>query len=244
MLLWALYAFVFIETSGDTIGAAAWDAAANVLPVAVLAAGVHSLLKAHVMPCVVPVQVAAHAGLAIAFATTWYALILVMLAFFGGVRGHGFAVSGLSGPAFTWQVFQGLVLYATIAATCYATRGGREAATVTIVAAPPLERYLTRTGDEIVPINVREIVSITGAQDYAEVATIGGRHLVRMSLAEFERRLDPTRFVRLHRSTIVNFDHFARAELAGGGPMLAHMVNGDVIQVSRAGAQTLRALIV
>jgi len=119
-----------------------------------------------------------------------------------------------------------------------------EAAAVTIVASTPLRRYLTRIGDEIVPINVCEIVSITGAQDYAEVATLAGRHLVRMSLSEFERRLDPSRFVRVHRSTIVNFDHFARAEPAGNGRMLAHMVTGDVVQVSRAGAQTLRALIV
>jgi len=244
LLLWALYAFVFFETAGDPIGSAAIDAAANVVPLAMLAAAVHALLKAHVMARPVPMQLIAHAGLAVAFATTWYALVLVMLAFFAGMRGRGFAVSGFSGPAFTWQVFQGLVLYATIAATCYATRGGRGAASVTIVSTPPLERYLTRTGDEIVPINVREIVSITGAQDYAEVATLAGRHLVRMSLAEFERRLDPQRFVRVHRSTIVNFDHFARAEPAGGGRMLAHMANGDVVQVSRAGAQTLRALIV
>lgn len=244
VLLWLLYAFVFVETSGEGVGSALVDAAANVGPLAMLAAATHALLRAQVMPRPVPVQAAAHAGLAVAFATTWYALILVALAFAAGVRGHGWAVSGFSGPAFTWQVFQGLILYALVAATCYAIRGGREAATVTIVAAPPLERYFTRTGDEIVPVNVRDIVSITGAQDYAEVVTLDGRHLVRMSLTEFERRLDPARFVRVHRSTIVNLDHFRRAEPAGGGRLLAHMANGEVVTVSRAGAQGLRSLIV
>ena len=135
-------------------------------------------------------------------------------------------------------------MYALVAAVTYAIRGGRGAASVTIVAAPPLERYLTRSGDEMVPISVRDIVSITGAQDYAEVTTLSGRHLVRMSLAEFERRLDPARFLRVHRSTIVNFDHLARCEPAGGGRMLPHMATGDLIPVSRAGAQVLRSLVV
>lgn len=244
MLLWLLYALVFMQTIGEGGGQALVDAAANVLPLTLLAAATHILVKGQVMPRSVPVQAAAHAGLAIAFATTWYALVLVLLAFVGGLAGHGWQVSGFSGPAFTWQVFQGLVLYATVAATTYAIRGGREAATVTIVSAAPMERYLTRSGDEMVPISVRDIVSITGAQDYAEVVTLTGRHLVRMSLAEFERRLDPARFLRVHRSTIIAFDHLARAEPAGGGRMLAHMSNGDLVPVSRSGAQVLRSLVV
>lgn len=126
-LLWALYTLVFRQTAGEPVGAAALDAVANVLPLALLATATRALLIAHVMPRGVLVQVGAHAGLAVAFATTWYALVLVALAFFTGVQGHGYRVAGFSGPAFTWQVFQGLVLYATVAATCYAIRGGREA---------------------------------------------------------------------------------------------------------------------
>ena len=244
-LLMALYAFVFVETSGETLGAALIDATANVLPLAMLAAAVHSLLRSHVMSLGVSAQIGSHALLAIAFATTWYALVLVMLAFFGGIEGRGFAVSGFSGPAFTWQVFQGLIIYAAVAATCYAIRGGRQASELTIVTTPPLERYLTRLGEEMVPINVRDIALISGAQDYSEVTTVAGkRHLVRMSLGEFERRLDGSRFLRIHRSTIVNFDHLAKTEAAGGGRLLAHMETGDVVQTSRAGAQLLRQFVV
>lgn len=245
-LLWALYAFVFVQTAGDGLGSAARAALANVLPLALLAAGTRAVLKAYVMPLSPPAQGVAHIGLAVAFATTWYALILVLLAFFAGLGGRGFRVLGFSGPAFTWQVFQGLVLYALVAALCYAVRGGREAATVSFVEAPrPLERYLTRTGDEMRPVEVRDVVAITGAQDYSEVATLDGRrHLVRMSLGEFERRLDAGRFVRVHRSAILNFDHLDRVEPAGGGRMTAHMANGDSVEVSRTGAQALRAFVV
>jgi two-component system, LytTR family, response regulator len=245
VLLWLFYSFVFVQTVPEPLTSAMLDAAANVMPLALLAVATYVLLKAQVMNLSVGYQAIAHAVLAPMFATTWYALVLVTLAFFEGLRGHGFAVSGFSGPAFTWQVFQGLILYATVAATCYAIHGGRQAGDVTIVNMPPLDRYLTRVGDEMMPISVRDIVSITGAQDYAEVTTIGGvAHLVRMSLSEFEQRLDSSRFLRVHRSTIVNFDHLARTEPAGAGRMLAHMTTGEIVQVSRAGSQLLRAFIV
>ena len=66
----------------------------------------------------------------------------------------------------------------------------------------PLERYLTKAGDEFKPVEVAEIVTIAGAQDYSEVVTTNGaRHLVRMSLGEFESRLSATQFIRVHRST-------------------------------------------
>jgi two-component system, LytTR family, response regulator len=244
VVLWAMYSFVFVVTTVLPVGGAMIAALANVLPLALLAAGASVLIKGQIMPRPVVAQAALHSGLAIGFATTWYALVLVMLAFTEGLRGKGFAVTGFSGPAFTWQVFQGLIIYALVAAVAYAIRGGRLTANVAIVTRPPLERYLTRAGDEMVPVAVRDIVTITGAQDYAEVATLSGNHLVRMSLNEFERRLDPARFIRVHRSTIVNFDHLDRAESAGGGRMLAHMANGDVVQVSRAGAQTPRSFMV
>lgn len=240
-----LYMAVFMQTTTMGWGGAFGSALSNVLPLAALAALTHGVLRDQVMPRGVGVQIALHAAAAPAFSVTWYALIVVGQGFARGWRGDGFVLEGFSGPAFTWQAFQGLILYGMVAAVCYAIRGGRGAATLTIVDAPPLERYLTRTGDEIVPVDVREIVSITGAQDYAEVATVDGRrHLVRMSLNEFERRLDATRFLRVHRSTIVAFAHLARAEPAGGGRMLAHLVNGDVVQVSRAGGQLLRSFIV
>ena len=245
ILLWLLYSFVFYQTIGEPYVAAAIDAAANVVPLSLLAIAMHALLRAQVMVRGVLAQIAINSFLAPAFATTWYALVLVMLGFFSGLQGRGYRVVGFAGPAFTWQVFQGLILYAAIAAICYAIRGGRQAAELTIVTTPPLERYLTRHGDEIVPINVRDVVSITGAQDYSEVTTLSERrHLVRLSLGEFERRLDGGRFLRIHRSTIINFDHLARIESAGGGRLLAHMIGGDTFATSRTGATLLRQFVV
>jgi two-component system LytT family response regulator len=63
---------------------------------------------------------------------------------------------------------------------------------------------------------------------------------VRMTLSEFEQSLDPGRFIRVHRSRIVNFERIARAEPAGGGRLLLHMDDGEAIAASRAGSRILR----
>ncbi len=245
-MLWLLYVLVFVQTAGSSWIEAAASAFANVFPLALLAIAVRATLKSYIMSLAVPAQAVSHAALAIVVATTWYATVLVLLAFLKGIGGGGYAVSGFAGPAFTWQVFQGLVLYALIAALCYAVRGGREAATVSFVeSALPLERYLTKHGDEFIPVEVAEIVTIAGAQDYSEVTTAtGSRHLVRLSLGEFESRLDQTRFVRVHRSGIINLTKLDRLEPAGSGRLIAHMANGESVDVSRSGAQLLRRFIV
>lgn len=243
-ILVAIYVLIFLLT-GSPLGSAVTFSIANVAPLAALALAAHALLRAHVMPLPVSSQIAVHSVAAPAFAVTWYALTVILLAFFHGLLSGNYSLRGFSGQAFLWQTFQGLILYALVAAICYAIRGGRMASPAKIAErGPALERYLVRDGDGMSPIAVGAIVTITGAQDYSEVATDSGRHLVRLSLSEFEQRLDPNTFLRVHRSAIINFSRLARAELAGGGRMLAHMDNGDLVQVSRSGAALLRALVV
>lgn len=242
LLLWLVYAAVFIQTVATPPAQAFTDAAANVLPLALLAAAAHALVDGRVVRLSPARQIAAHASLAILFAAAWYGSVVLLQALWRAAAGGPFVLIGFSGPGLTWQVFQGLILYALVATATYALRapprlerdenGG------------PLERYLTRRGDAMVPVHVRDIATITGAQDYAEVATREGRHLVRMSLGEFEKRLDPALFKRVHRSAIINLDHLSKAEPAGGGRMIARMANGDSVPVSRSGALLLRSLAV
>lgn len=244
VLLVALYALVFWVT-GARAGPAATAALANVAPLAGLALATHALLRTQVMLLPVGTQIAVHAAAAPVFAVAWYAVTVVLLGFFHGLATGDYGPAGFSGQAFVWQTFQGLILYALVAAICYAIRGGRMASPAEIVErGPALDRYLIRDGEGMSPIAVGAIVTITGAQDYSEVATARGRHLVRLSLGEFEQRLDPQQFLRVHRSAIINFARLERAEPAGGGRMLAHMDNGETVQVSRSGAALLRAFVV
>lgn len=242
--VWAMYLAVFLQVPGGSLGDAAITALANVAPLALLAAGAHLLIKRQVMRFSVPAQIIAHVVIGSAFAAAWFTLVTLVLALIGAASGGGFDLAGFTGGAFIWQNLQGLVLYWALAATTYAVRGGRAAAPVKILSAPPLERYLTRKGDDIAPVNVRDIIMIAGAQDYAEVTTLIDTHLVRMSLGEFEQRLDPQRFIRVHRSRIINIDHLDYAEPAGGGRLVARMTDGTAVPLSRTGSQALRSLIV
>lgn len=238
LLLLLTYAVVFMQTVATPAGQAFRDAAVNVLPLALLAALTHRLIAARVMRLPGAAQVMAHALFGALFAIGWYGSIVFLYALLRVLGGEPFVLIGFSGPGLTWQVFQGLTLYAVVVATTYALRAPVADGT------ERLERYLTRRGDGLAPVQVRDIITITGAQDYAEVCTREGRHLVRMSLNEFERRLDPASFKRVHRSAIVNLDHLDRAEPAGGGRMVALMANGDSVPVSRAGGVMLRSLAV
>lgn len=103
-----------------------------------------------------------------------------------------------------------------------------------------LSRYFVRIGEELRPLDIDAVVSIGGADDYAEVRTLSSKHLVRMTLAEFAQSLDPAKYVRVHRSWIVNTHRIARAEPAGGGRLLLHMETGQTISTSREGAKRLR----
>jgi hypothetical protein len=107
-----------------------------------------------------------------------------------------------------------------------------------------LSRYFVRIGEELRPLDIDTVVSIGGADDYAEVRTLGGKHLVRVTLAEFAKSLDPTKYVRVHRSWIVNTHRIARAESAGGGRLLLHMETGQTISTSRDGAKLLRNRVI
>ena len=234
--VWVMYLAVFLQVPGSRLGDAAVNALANVVPLALLAASAHLVTKRHVMKLSVPAQIIVHVVIGARFAAAWFTLVTLALALIGYAQSGQFERSGFTGRAFIWQNLQGLVLYWALSATTYAVRGGRAAAPVTIVSAPPLERYLTRKGDDIAPVNVRDIIMIAGAQNYAEVTTLTDTHLVRASLGEFEQRLDPQRFIRVHRSRIINIDHLDFAEPAGGGRLMAHMTDGTAVPLSRTGS--------
>jgi len=65
-----------------------------------------------------------------------------------------------------------------------------------------------------------------------------------MTLAEFEATLDARRFVRVHRSRIVNLDIVERAEPAGAGRLLLHLQTGESVSTSRTGARLLKSRVI
>lgn len=62
-------------------------------------------------------------------------------------------------------------------------------------------------------------------------------------MSELERQLDPQRFVRIHRSYLLNLDRLARIELAAKDSRVAVLKDGRQLPVSRGGYARLKELL-
>ena len=67
-----------------------------------------------------------------------------------------------------------------------------------------LSRFTVRTGSRIHIVLAEDVEWIGAAGDYAELHTRGRSHLVRETMSSLEQTLDPTKFLRIHRSRIIN----------------------------------------
>ncbi|KQW44837.1 MULTISPECIES: LytTR family DNA-binding domain-containing protein [unclassified Roseateles] len=106
----------------------------------------------------------------------------------------------------------------------------------------PLKRLFVRRGAAIVPVAVAEVSHFEAVGDYVCVHAGGAEHLLHVALARLEERLDPGRFVRIHRGCIVNLDAVARFKRLANGQLSAELKDGRALLVSRSRSQVLRSL--
>ena len=106
------------------------------------------------------------------------------------------------------------------------------------------ERMFVRDArGRIVQVRAADVTRLVGAGDYVELFANKTPYLVNVTLTEFEQRLDPKRFSRVHRSTIINLDHVVSCREAGRRLVVTLSDSTELI-ASRSGSQNLRALIV
>ena len=103
-----------------------------------------------------------------------------------------------------------------------------------------LTRLFVRDRGRIVPVRVTDIQRLEARDDYVAVYVGGGRHLVHMPMSEFARRLDPERFLQVHRSHIVNLDHVQALVPFDGSRLQVEMRDGAKIMASRTRSKHLR----
>jgi two-component system LytT family response regulator len=108
----------------------------------------------------------------------------------------------------------------------------------------PLQRILVRDAGRLVPISIGDVHCLEAEGEYVRVHAGPRRHLVRLPLGEFERRLDSARFVRVHRSHIVNLDHVRSMEPYDGARLEIRMQDGTRIVASRTRSKELRDLAI
>lgn len=97
----------------------------------------------------------------------------------------------------------------------------------------PLDRLVVKSGGSTRFVRVAEIDWIEAAGVYANLH-IGGKELLyRAALNELAERLDPVRFVRVHRSAIVNIESILRLEPISHGEFEVILKDGSRSRVSR-----------
>ncbi|HEY2629244.1 MAG TPA: LytTR family DNA-binding domain-containing protein [Usitatibacter sp.] len=106
----------------------------------------------------------------------------------------------------------------------------------------PLSRLFIRTGRSIVPLAASDVAWFSATGDYVTAHAGAAKHLLHLSLNHLEERLDPRRFTRIHRTSIVNLDLVVAFRTEPGGGLNAEMRDGTRLPVSRARARELRAL--
>jgi two-component system LytT family response regulator len=110
-------------------------------------------------------------------------------------------------------------------------------------AGAPLERVVIRDGANVHVVPVDKIDYVEAQDDYVAFRTGGKALLKEQPLGEVETQLDPRRFVRIHRSYLLNIDRLAKVELYAKDSRIAILVDGTKLPLSRAGYQRLQQLL-
>jgi two-component system LytT family response regulator len=105
------------------------------------------------------------------------------------------------------------------------------------------ERIVVKDGPRIHVIPLDKLDYVEAKDDYIELHSGGKSYLKQQTIAGLEPLLDPARFVRIHRSAIVNLERVARIEPYGKESRLAILHDGTRLPVSRSGyARLLEAM--
>jgi two-component system LytT family response regulator len=127
------------------------------------------------------------------------------------------------------------------------SRGERLPAAAIAKAARPANshasRVLVRDGSRVHVLPVPKIAYVQAQDDYAAFFCDGKEYLKEQTLTEVESSLDPAKFVRIHRSYVLNLDWLSRVELDERENRIAILTDGRRLPVSRAGYTRLAELL-
>ena len=104
----------------------------------------------------------------------------------------------------------------------------------------PMTRLFVRSGNNVIPVPVSSIVWFEADGDYVVAHTDTARHMLHLSLNRLETRLDPKKFVRIHRAHIVNMDRVVAFRRQDRTKLVAEMSDGTRLAVSRERAKEIR----
>jgi two-component system LytT family response regulator len=100
-----------------------------------------------------------------------------------------------------------------------------------------------KDGTRVFIIPVAKLDYAEAQDDYVALATEGKKHLKQQTISSLESVLDPSRFLRIHRSYIVNLEKVAKVEPYSKDNHMVVLSNGTQLPVSRSGYARLREFL-
>ena len=107
----------------------------------------------------------------------------------------------------------------------------------------PINRVSIKSGGRIYFLKTEEIDWVEGAGDYLTLHSGSRTHLIRETMGNFHAKLDPQKFLRIHRSTIVNIERIKDIRPLYKGDYVITLTSGVSLKASRGYRHELRPLL-
>jgi two-component system, LytTR family, response regulator len=107
----------------------------------------------------------------------------------------------------------------------------------------PIDRVVIKSGGRIYFLKTEEIDWVEGTSNYLTLHSANGTHLIRETMGAFHAKLDPKKFLRIHRSTIVNIDRIKDITPLFKGEYIISLTTGKRLRSSRGYRHELRPLL-
>ena len=104
-------------------------------------------------------------------------------------------------------------------------------------------KFLIRDTRDLYFVRAEDVEWADAQGNYVRLHAGGKSHMLRRSFSDFEASLDPRKFVRIHRSTIVNLEQVARLTPQGHGEYTVTLRNGARLTTSRTYAANLQSIM-
>ncbi|MBV8519388.1 MAG: response regulator transcription factor [Acidobacteria bacterium] len=108
----------------------------------------------------------------------------------------------------------------------------------------PVSSIYVKERGRLLRIPADRVQRLEACDDYVAVHADGKRHLMNARLGDLHARLDPARFVRVHRSHVINVDFIDAVETGNGSRLVVVLRDATCVTASRSGSAQLRSLVV
>ncbi len=122
------------------------------------------------------------------------------------------------------------------------TLTGTPAAAAPAPAPEYADRIVVKSSGDLHFVKASDVLWLEAQGDFVKVQTVEQPQLVRETLQSMERKLDGSRFIRIHRSFVVNVEHIKRVAPALYGDHTVFMSDGSKLRLSRSYRHQLKAL--